>query len=152
MNRPGESQQLSFMGRFRHTIDAKGRLIVPSRMRDEIAGDKVVLSWWFEDCIAIWSETGWNEIETRLRSIGQSGRGARQIVRKVAGSAHAEEVDKQGRVNIPQTLRDEAGITREAVIVGSLTHGEIWDPVRYEQRNEQVDEGQLEELAEGLDF
>jgi MraZ protein len=152
MNRPGESSQLSFMGRFRHTIDAKGRLIVPSRMRDEIAGDKVVLSWWFEDCIAIWSEEGWNEIEARLRAIGQSQAAARRVVRRIAGSAMAEEVDKQGRVMVPQTLRDEAGITRDALIVGSLTHGEIWDPTRYEQRNEQVDEGQLEELAEGLDF
>jgi MraZ protein len=143
---------LSFMGRFRHTIDAKGRLIVPSRMRDEIPGDKVVLSWWFEDCIAIWSEAGWEEIESRLRGIGQSQAAARQIVRKVAGSASAEEVDKQGRVMVPQTLRDQAGITRDALIVGSLTHGEIWDPARYEQHNEQLDEGRLEELAEGLDF
>lgn len=143
---------MSFMGRFRHTIDAKGRLIVPSRMRDELAGDRVVLSWWFEDCIAIWSETGWSEIEARLRGQGQSSSAARKIVRKVAGSAHAEEVDKQGRVMVPQTLREQAGITRDAVIVGALTHGEIWDPHRYEEGNEQVDEGQLEELAEGLNF
>ncbi len=143
---------MSFIGRFRHTIDAKGRLIVPSRMRDELAGDKVVLSWWFEDCIAIWSEAGWEEIENRLRSIGQSGSAARKIVRKVAGSASAEEVDKQGRVMVPHTLRDEAGITRDALIVGALSHGEIWDPARYEHRNEVLDEGQLEELAEGLDF
>ena len=143
---------MSFMGRFRHTIDAKGRLIVPSRMRDELAGDRIVLSWWFEDCIAIWSQAGWDEIEARLRDQGQSRKAARQIVRKVAGSAHPEEVDKQGRVMVPQTLREQAGITRDALIVGNLTHGEIWNPERYEQHNEQIDEGQLEELAEGLDF
>ena len=58
---------MSFTGEFRHTIDAKGRLIVPSRMRDELGEGQVVLTRWLDDCIAIWSQEGWLEMETKLR-------------------------------------------------------------------------------------
>src|SRR5688572_29337139 len=92
---------LSFTGEFRHTIDAKGRLIVPSRMRDELSGEDVVLTRWLEDCIALWSQQGWHEMEVRLREAGSSSRDARNFVRMVSSSAHIDEVDKQGRITVP---------------------------------------------------
>ena len=143
---------MSFTGEFRHTIDAKGRLIVPSRMRDELSGEEVVLTRWLEDCIALWSQQGWREMEARLREAGSSSRDARNFVRLVSSSAHIDEVDKQGRITVPQRLRDLAGITRDVVVIGALNRGEIWSPQRWEHQRDSVDEERLAELAEGLNF
>lgn len=142
---------MSFTGEFRHTVDAKGRLIVPSRIRDELVGDGVVLTIWLEDCIAIWSPESWGELDRSLRALGRGSKDARRLQRKIAGSAHPDQIDKQGRITVPPGLRDKAGIARDVVVVGALDHAEIWSPDRYEQATE-LEEGQLEELAEGLDF
>jgi len=143
---------LSFTGEFRHTIDAKGRLIVPSRMRDELSGGAIVLTRWLEDCIAVWSQQGWQEMESKLREAGSSSRDARNFVRHVTSSAYPDEVDKQGRIIVPQRLRDMAGITKDVVVIGALNRGELWSPDRWDQEKETVDEGRLAELAEGLNF
>lgn len=140
---------MSFTGEFRHTIDAKGRLIVPVRMRDEL-GDEVVLSRWLDPCIAIWSPDEWGAIEAKLRAQPAGSSAARRLVRKIAASAHPDHVDKQGRVTVPLHLRELAGITRDVVVVGALNRAEVWSPDRYEQQ--ELEEGQLEELAEDLDF
>lgn len=140
---------MSFTGEFRHTIDVKGRLIVPARMRDEL-GEQVVLSRWLDPCIAIWSPAEWEAIELKLRAQKSGSSAARRLVRKIAGSAHEDTVDKQGRVIVPAHLREIAGITRDVVVVGALNRAEIWNPDRYAA--EELEEGQLEELAEELDF
>ncbi|HYY44494.1 MAG TPA: division/cell wall cluster transcriptional repressor MraZ [Actinomycetota bacterium] len=142
----------SFTGEFRHTIDAKGRLIVPSRMREALDGDRVVLTRWMDDCIAVWSEAGWREVETSLREQGRSNRNARALVRLIAASAHPDDVDRQGRITVPQHLREYAGITKDAVVIGALDHGEIWSPERWAAEQEHVEEGRLDQLAEGLTF
>jgi MraZ protein len=139
------------MGEFRHAIDAKGRLIVPSRMRDEL-GHTVVLSRWLEGCISIRSQEGWSEIVGVLKAQGTSNSQARMFRRTVMASAFEEELDRQGRVLIPPKLRDIAGITKEAVVVGDIDHVEVWSPDSWEARQADVGEGQLEELAEGLNF
>lgn len=140
---------MSFTGEFRHTIDAKGRLIVPSRMRDEL-GDQVMLSRWLDDCIAIWSLEEWAAIEAKLRSQKSGSKAARTLVRKIAGSAHLDDVDRQGRITVPAHLREIAGITRDVLVVGALNRAELWDPATYQAT--EMEEGQLEELAEDLDF
>ena len=150
---PGEpSVQPSFMGEFRHSIDAKGRLIVPSRLRPALAGDEVVLSRWLDKCIALWSAQGWQEIEVQLRAQGSSNAAARAFVRSVAASAHADEIDKQGRISVPQHLREIAGIDRDVVVTGALNRAEIWSVERWNEQQEQVEEGRLEELAAELNF
>lgn len=143
---------MSFTGEFRHTVDAKGRLIIPSRMRDELPDDRVVLTIWLDGCIAIWSSEGWRDIEGRLRAQGTSSRGARTFQRQVASSAHIDVIDKQGRITVPQPLRERAGIARDVVVIGALNHGEIWGADRWRQQQESAEEGRLEELAEDLDF
>jgi MraZ protein len=121
-------------------------------MRDELSGGVIVLTRWLEDCIAVWSQQGWQEMESKLREAGSSSRDARNFVRHVAASAHPDEVDKQGRISVPQRLRDVAGITKEVVVIGALNRGELWSPERWEQAKATVDEAQLAELAEGLNF
>jgi MraZ protein len=143
---------LSFTGKSRHTIDAKGRLIVPARMREELTGGEVVLSAWLDGCIALWSRESWDGIEQKLRELGSSTRAARAFQREIASSAHPDAMDKQGRVTVPQHLREHAGITRDVMVTGALNHGELWSPERWEREHEHVEEGGLEQFAEGLDF
>lgn len=143
---------MSFTGEFRHSIDAKGRLIVPSRMRDELSGDQVVLTVWLNECIAMWSAEAWADLERRLRDQNRGDRNAVAFVRRIAASAHPDEVDKQGRITVPLNLRQDAGITKDVVVAGALDHGEIWSPERWEQEKAKGSEGQLEALAEGLRF
>lgn len=144
---------MSFTGEFRHTLDAKGRLIVPSRMRDELTGGVVHLTRWMDSCVAIWSEAGWQEIEAKLAAQPMSDENARRFVRMVFASHHEDEVDKQGRITVPQHLRELADITRDVVVTGAGTHGEVWSPERWEAQQVAGADGGFEELAaQGLNF
>ena len=147
-----QGRGLNFTGEFRHTIDAKGRLIVPSRIRDELAGERVWLTRWLDDCIALWSDEGWNEIRERLMAQPGNKQAARRFVRTLTASAHPDGIDRQGRIQIPQKLRDIAGIAREAVVIGALNRAEIWSPQRWEEQQSAVEEDRFEDLAEGLEF
>jgi MraZ protein len=143
---------LSFTGEFRHTIDAKGRLIVPARIRDELDEDRVVLTRWLNGCIAIWSGDGWRNFEKSLLDQGRSNPNARSVVRAIAASAHQDSVDRQGRIAVPTKLREWAGIGREAVVIGAFDHGEVWSPESWEQEEAKFEEGRLDELARELNF
>jgi MraZ protein len=143
---------LSFTGEFRHTIDSKGRLIVPSRLREELAGNRVVLAMWPDGCVAMWSGEGWASLEQRLMELRSSDTRARSVVRGIAASAHQDEVDRQGRISVPQHLRDYAGLVRDVVIVGALDHGEIWDPRHWDEEQSKVEPGRLDELVQELNF
>ncbi|MGH2693610.1 MAG: division/cell wall cluster transcriptional repressor MraZ [Actinomycetota bacterium] len=142
---------MSFTGEFRHTMDAKGRLIVPSRMRDEFIGDIVVLTKWLDQCVAMWSQEGWTELERMLRALPQSDARARTIVRVVAGSASPDEIDRQGRINVPLPLREYAGVDRDVVLVGLFNRAEIWNPERLAEQQAHGEQ-RMEELVEGLNF
>lgn len=142
---------MGFSGEYRHAIDAKGRLIVPSQLRSEL-GSTVHLSRWLDRCIGIWSEESWNKITAKLEEAGSSDFQTRRFVRQFMSSSVSEEIDKQGRVSIPQKLRDLAGISKDAVIIGSLTHVEVWDPERWDMQDSDEDGASFEELAAGLEF
>ncbi len=139
---------MRFIGEFRHTVDAKGRLIVPSRMREQLGAGAVVLAKYFNHCIAMFSEDGWGAFETSLLELGRSKEEARDLIRTFAASAHTDEVDKQGRITVPQHLREWAGVERDVVVTGALDHAEIWSPGRW--REQVVDN--LEERARDLSF
>lgn len=142
---------MSLMGEFRHSVDAKGRLIVPARMRDEL-GDTVVLSRWLDGCIAIWSQQSWAEIVAQLRAQGSADPRARDFRRSVTSSAFEEDVDRQGRVLISPKLRELAGIAKDAVIIGDIDHVEVWAPESWDGKQAEVGEGRFEELASNLNF
>ena len=140
---------MSLVGEYRHTIDAKGRLIVPSRLRPDLEGE-VVLTRYTNDCIAVWPQEGWEQFQQWL---AERRRGAdpqtQTWVRMVLASAFVEEIDKQGRVTLPPTLRDFGGISRDVVVTGQLSHVEIWDAGRWEQQSEQID---FSEMTAGMSF
>ena len=137
---------MPFTGTYRHTIDAKGRLIVPSKLRDELESDKVTLTVWTENCISMWSGAHWDRLQQALLEQQRSNREARAAIRQLTSRAFTETVDKQGRIGIPQDLREYAGIDREVVVIGALDHGEIWSPDRWRPEEEKVAEGGLDKL------
>jgi MraZ protein len=143
---------LSFTGEFRHTIDAKGRLIVPSRLREELENDQLVLTLWPDGCIAIWSGAGWRELEDRLKEQRRNDPNARSVVRAIAAGAHQDKVDRQGRITVPTHLRDWAEVTREVVVAGALDHGEIWSPEKWAEQRSNFEPARLDELARELNF
>jgi MraZ protein len=70
----------------------------------------------------------------------------------VAASAYRDEIDKQGRIAVPQQLRERAGVERDVIVIGALTHAEIWSPAKWNEQQQGVEEGRLEELAAELNF
>jgi MraZ protein len=143
---------LSFTGEFHHTIDTKGRLIVPSRLRDELEGQKLVLTVWTDNCISLWAGDGWKRLEDKLLSLRSSSEASRRFVRQLSSQAHQDVVDKQGRISVPEHLRDRAGIKRDVVIAGALDHAELWSPEQYREEQHKVGEGGLDALIQDLEI
>jgi len=121
-----------FTGEYRHTVDAKGRLAVPSKFRAQLAGGAVV-SRWLDFCLAIWPRDGWERLASKVAALPiVENPGARAFSRFVFASAVEIEFDAQGRFVLPAYLREAAGLEGEAAVVGSLDHAEIWTPVRWD--------------------
>ncbi len=110
-------------GEFRHSIDAKGRLFIPARLRDEL-GEHFTVTRGLDKCLAIYPETEWNVLEERIRSLPMSK--ARDLQRFFFSSAFDAELDSQGRILLPAGLRTYAGLTKEAVITGVSNHATNW--------------------------
>ena len=134
------------MGEYNHTIDAKGRLIVPSKFR-ELLGDEFVVTKGLDGCLFVYSSEEWKSIEEKFSQVSQFSKEARKFARFFFAGAAICEVDKQGRVLLPATLRKFAGIEKEAVLAGVLNHIEIWSKDRWQETNEYDD---VEEIAEHM--
>ena len=114
-----------FMGEFNHTVDAKGRVIVPSKFRDKL-GESFVITKGFDRCLSIYDMENWTGVQEKLAMMPMLTEDSRTIRRMMVGSATEAEFDKQGRVLIPAPLREYAGINKEAVMIGNIDHIEIW--------------------------
>ena len=141
---------MSFIGEFRHSIDAKGRLIVPRAMRDELEGDTAVLVTYLDGCIAMFSKGGFERFQQQLLGLERSREESRALIRTMGAGTHQDDVDKQGRITVPAKLREYAGIDKDVVISGSFDHAEIWNPDRYAAQ--QLDQAGLNARAQELSF
>ena len=135
-----------FMGEYNHTIDAKGRLIVPSKFR-EILGDAFVVTKGLDGCLFVYDNEEWKLFEEKLRALPITNKEARQFVRFFLAGATEAEVDKQGRILIPNVLREFAELIKDVVLVGVGSRIEIWGKERFE--NETVFED-MDEIAEHM--
>ncbi len=140
---------MPFFGEFRHTVDSKGRLIVPSRMRDALDGDVAVLVTYLDGCIAMFSQEGFARFTQQLMSLERSKEISRDLIRTMGSGTHPDEIDKQGRITVPQKLRDYAGIEKEVVMVGNLDHLEVWDRKAWESDQKQLAD-EIVGIAESL--
>ncbi len=127
-----------FMGRYNHTIDPKGRLSIPSKYR-EILGDEFVVSKGMDDCLYVYANDDWKVFEGKLASLPLMSEEARQCARFFLSGAQAVTVDKQGRILMPQDLRDFAGLEKDVVLAGMGSRIEIWSLERWKANNDSVD-------------
>lgn len=126
-----------FMGEYRHTIDQKGRLIIPSKFRDDL-GDKFVATKGLDRCLFVYSPDEWSNLEQRLKALPLTNKDARAFVRFFFAGAAECEIDKQGRILLPANLREYASLVKDVVLVGVLTRVEIWSKDIWDAYNEQA--------------
>ncbi len=130
-----------FRGSSFHTIDAKGRLIIPARFRDVIradGGERVMLSR-MDGCVVVYVLEEWRRIETRILQLAQKNDNMRRFRRVFIGGAFDCTCDKQERILIPPLLREYAGLQKDVVLVGVLDHFEIWSREKWEQENQNLE-------------
>lgn len=114
------------MGEFNHSVDPKGRIIIPARLREQL-GECFVVSKGLDGCLFAFPTAEWLKFETKLQALPLTNKDARKFSRYFLAGAAEVELDKQGRALIPQTLRDAAGLTRDVVLCGVGNRVEIWD-------------------------
>lgn len=114
-----------FLGEFNHSLDAKGRLIIPSKFRSELEYG-FVMTKGLDGCLFLFPMDEWNEFEEKLRKLPFANKDARAFVRFFTAGASEATLDKQGRTLIPQNLRNHANLEKEAVIIGTPNRIEIW--------------------------
>ena len=138
-----------FMGEYNHTIDAKGRLIVPAKFR-EILGDNFIVTKGLDGCLFVYPNDEWTRFEEKLKSLPLTNKNARQFTRFFLAGAAACEVDKQGRILLAQVLRERASLEKDVVLVGVASRIEIWSRERWDESMNTYD-GDMDEVAENME-
>ena len=118
------------MGEYSHSLDAKGRLIFPAKLREQM-GDKFVISKGLDGCLFAFPPEEWEKLETKLMKLPLTNKEARKFSRYLLAGAIEAELDKQGRVLLPQNLREAAALERDVVLCGVGSRVEIWDRGRW---------------------
>jgi MraZ protein len=127
-----------FLGRYEHTIDAKGRVALPARYRERLA-DGVVVTRGFDACLLIYPMSQWAPLAERVAGLSISDPDVRALRRMLFADAADLDLDRQGRILIPSGLRDYAGLDRDAVVVGMHSFIEIWNPERWSAQRDALD-------------
>lgn len=136
------------MGEFQHSLDDKGRLIVPAKFREGL-GEKFIVTRGLDNCLFVYPLTQWKVLEEKIKELPTSHADTRAFVRMFFSGAVEAELDKQGRIVIPQHLRDHARIERDAYIIGVSTKVEIWSKAAWEQYSSQAQQS-YENIAETI--
>lgn len=136
-----------FIGEYQHALDSKNRIIIPSKIREEL-GATFVMTKGLDGCLYCYPMDEWKRLEEKLKSLPLTNKDARAFVRFFFSGAADIEVDKQGRALIPQNLIEYAGIVKDIVSIGVSTRLEIWSKEKWIEYNEQnID---YEEIAEKM--
>ena len=139
-----------FTGEYRHTVDDKGRLAVPSKFRAQLESGLVV-SRWLDACLAIHTRTGWEALAEKVAGLAITDQAARLFSRFIFANAVDTNLDGQGRVLVPAYLREAIDLGGDAVVVGARDHAEIWAPARWDDyRRGLEDSDALARAIEGL--
>ena len=130
-------------GEYQHNIDAKGRLIFPIKLREEL-GEHFVIFKGLDNCINVYSQEKWNAFEAQLAALPSK---ARKVQRFFSANFECEP-DAQGRILIPQTLRDYAELKKDVTVIGMIDHVEIWDKQAWLDMDAALDEMDMLALME----
>ena len=140
-----------FMGEYNHIIDAKGRLIIPARFR-ELLGEEFILTKGLDGCLSIYPMDAWEAFETKLRALPLTNKNARTFTRFFVAGATNCELDRQGRILVPQTLREFAGLEKEVVLTGNLNRIEIWSKEKWSENCNYDDMDSIAESMRDMDI
>ena len=138
-----------FMGEYSHNIDAKGRMIVPSKFREQL-GDEFVVTKGLDGCLFVYPNEEWQNIEEKFRNVPLTSKDARKFSRFFFAGATTCEVDKQGRILIPSVLREFASLQKDVVFVGVGSRIEIWSKESWNNSISNYDDN-MDEVAENMD-
>jgi len=136
------------IGEYEHSIDTKGRLIMPAKLKEGI-GEKFVITKGLDGCLFVYSEKEWQIFEEKLRTFPLTNKDARALMRFFLAGAMECELDKQGRFLIAGNLREFAGLEKEVVIIGVLNKIEIWSKDKWLKYSEE-ENNSADEIAEKM--
>lgn len=119
-----------FMGEYSHSIDIKGRLIMPAKFREQL-GDEFVVTKSPDKCLYVYSNEDWKAFEEKLSTVPITSKAGRQFVRFFLAGAATCEVDKQGRILLPAVLREYAELDKDVILAGVSSRIEIWNKEKY---------------------
>ena len=139
-----------FLHTYEHALDAKGRLIIPAKYRDDIGEQPVVVTCGFDANLAVYTMAAWEEYTRSWLELPGSDPKVRKYRRFVATNAEQCELDKQGRILISQELRERAGLVKDVVISGNLNSFELWNPERWQEVSDFGDEDTIAEEISSL--
>jgi len=137
-----------FMGEYQHNIDIKGRMIVPAKFREEL-GESFVITRGLDQCLFAYPMEEWKLLEEKLKKLPLTKKDARRFTRFFFSGAVECEFDKQGRINIPQPLRNYSKLEKECVVIGVSNRIEVWAKELWEENLSESEES-FEEIAENL--
>lgn len=137
-----------FLGTFEHTLDSKGRLAIPARLRNTL-GEKAVLTRSPDRCLVLYPMDEWNRLAEQLSKLSQADRNARDLQYFFFGGASEVDIDAQVRINVPPMLRNYAAIESDVVSVGMSTHIVVWSKAAWEEREARVN-GDIDNIAAQL--
>jgi len=136
------------IGEFKHNLDDKGRLLIPAKFRPKFS-EGIVITRGIDNCLFGFTKEEWEKVVNKLVSLPISQANARAFSRLMLSGAFETEIDNQGRILIPEILRQYANLRKKVVIVGVYTRIEIWDENNWENYKKQSEENS-EEIAERL--
>jgi MraZ protein len=137
-----------FLGEYQHTLDAKGRLSLPVKFRNQLAGSYVVVKG-IEKCLYVFSPTGYEAFLGQLTERGDFGKDIRDVRRFFTAGAKEDELDSAGRISIPAGQREYAKLERDVAVIGNGDRVEIWDAAAWAAYNNEA-EGRIEEVTSKL--
>ena len=135
------------MGTYNQSMDVKGRMSFPVKFR-EIIGECFIVTRGIDHCLLVFSPEDFDRLNERFREMPLAS--GRDIIRFFTGSAVEAEADKQGRILVPQPLRDWAGLEKDVIVMGLTDRCEIWDRCRWEERSAKLDDEALLTALEGV--
>ncbi len=127
-----------FVGTFEHSLDDKGRVVLPVTFRSHLAERGFASQ--FDNCLGVWTEEGFSDVAKRLTEKIREGLAPQDAMRAFSANAAEVKPDSQGRILLPQRLRDFAGLDRDVVVIGAIDRIEIWDSARWAQVSARADE------------
>ena len=137
-------------GEYRNTLDEKGRILFPSRLRSELKENVLMVTQALDGCLWLFTPEEWKSFSSKLMETASPfNSNSRSVLRRLIAPAQEVEFDKAGRLSIPQSLRDYAGLSKECVILGINKYMELWDAAKYKAYLEQT-ESSFREATEEL--